>query len=294
MSNRSPRLRRRALSALLPLPPAVLPLPLCALAFLLGPGLLSGQELPEEEQQDEQEAVRIGSPYDWIERSRRFGAYGGRLGGTRGELEFGPGPSEVAGTRFRLRVSSPLSLEVGLGGGNSDRLVIDPLAEGGPRAVDQVPLRWLSVDGAVQLALTGARTWNRLQPYVLLGTGLVFGVDQPISPLEVPVDPPDEEENGEDGGNGAEDAETPTDLSAFRYRINTAPVFQAGVGTELHLSGRLGVSLEARDLIFRLRSPDGFFRADVLEAIEEAGAPVPRESQWTNNLHLTLTLWYYF
>lgn len=261
--------------------------------LLLGPGILFGQQVPDEEPEESQEEDRIDSPYDWIERTRRFGAYGGWVGGTRGDLGFGPGASEVAGARFRLRVSSPLSLEVGVGGGDSDRFVIDPLAEGGPRAVDQVPLRWLSADAAVQLALTGARTWNRLQPYVLLGTGLIFGVDQPISPLEVPVDPPDDGENGEDGENGAGE-ETPTDLSAFRYRINTAPVFQAGVGTELHLSDRLGVSLEARDLIFRLRSPDGFFRQDVLEAIEEAGTSAPRESQWTNNLHLTLALWVYF
>ncbi len=286
MSNRRSRPCPRAL-------PGVLPLLLGVLSLLLDPSVLFPQEAPDDEEETTAE-LRIDSPYDWIERSRRFGAFGGRVGGTRGDLEFGPGPAEVAGARFRFRVSSPLSLEVGLGGGNSDRFVIDPLAEGGPRAVEQVPLRWLSADAAVQLALTGARTWNRLQPYVLLGTGLIFGVDQPVSPREVPVDPPDEGENGEDGADGADEEETPPDLSAFRYRINTAPVFQAGVGTELHLSGRLGVSLEARDLIFRLRSPDGFFRADVLEAIEEAAAPAPRESQWTNNLHLTLTLWYYF
>lgn len=261
------------------------------------------EEAPADPEADDDEArggepgqeaeARLTSPYRWIEGSLRLGGYGGWLSSDRGPLEFGPGAAEVGGGRLRLRVSSPLSVEFGLGGGLSDRFVIDPLAEGGPRVVDTVPLRWAVVDGAVQVALTGARTWHGLQPFVLLGTGLMVGLDQPVHPLEVPPEPPEEGEEESGEAPDGTDEETP-DLSPFRYEVNTAPIFQAGLGVEVLLSRRLGLSVEARDLIFRLRAPDGFFQAEVLEALEEAGARVPQESQWTNNLHLSVGLWYYF
>lgn len=290
------------------------------LAFVLAlTGSLQAQEpevpaverdAPEEEREisePEELEERIESPFQWIERSLRVGAVGGWRAADRGDLSFGPGAAEVAGARIRGRVSSPLSLEAGLSTGFSDRFVINPLAPGGPQAVDQVPLRWVALDGGLQLALTGARTWHRMQPYVLLGTGFAVGVDEPGSPLEIPPppvtgDPDDGDEDPVDPEtslarpflqteNGEED-ELP-DLSLFRYRMGTTPFFQIGLGTELLISERVGVSVEARNQIFRLRAPEGFFRQDVVDALEERGLAIPQERQWTNSLHLSLTFWYY-
>lgn len=213
---------------------------------------------------------RIDSPFRWIPNGLRIGATGGYLSTSRGNLGFGPGSTEFAAARFRARVSSPLSLELGAGLGSSDRPVVDPRLETGPAPVDTVTSSWLSAHAAIQLALTGSRTWHGIQPYVLFGGGLMAGIDEERS--EVFAD---------------------TALADFRYEIGTAPVFQAGAGAELRPSGRIGLGFELRDHLFRLRAPDGFFRAEVLDAIEEAGAPAP-ENAWTNNLELSVSLWYYF
>lgn len=214
---------------------------------------------------------RIDSPYRWIPQGLRVGLTGGYLNASRGSLDFGPGSAAFAGARFRARVSSPLSIEVGAALGSSDRFVIDPRLETGPAPVDTVSSTWLAAHLALQVAVTGARTWRGIQPYVLFGGGLKSGLDEERS--EVFAD---------------------TALADFRYQIGTAPVFQAGVGVELRPSDRIGLGLEFRDHLFRLKAPDGFFRAEVLEAIEEAGATAPEDTQWTNNLELSATLWYYF
>ncbi|TFG62141.1 MAG: hypothetical protein E4H28_08035, partial [Gemmatimonadales bacterium] len=58
---------------------------------------------------------QIDTAYEWIEHGRRVNVFGGHVGRDRGALEFGPGSSSVFGARFRTRVSSPLSLEIGFG-----------------------------------------------------------------------------------------------------------------------------------------------------------------------------------
>jgi len=80
----------------------------------------------------------IDTPFRWKERGTRLGLVGGYIFTNRGDPPFGPGSSALLGTRFRTRLSSPLSLEIGIGYGNSDEYVIDPRLEGGPAVVDTV------------------------------------------------------------------------------------------------------------------------------------------------------------
>lgn len=216
------------------------------------------------------QAPAIDSPYRWIPEGLRLGPVAGFFNADRGNLDFGPGPTAVGGGRFRVRVSSPLSLELGALLGSSDRFVIDPRLEDGPAPVDTVSATWLAAQAGVQVALTGSRTWNGIQPYVLLGGGFVIGVDEETSEV----------------------FEDPT-LADFRYEIGVAPTFMGGLGAELKPSRRIGVGLEIRDHLFRLKAPDGFFRTDVLDTIEEVGAPAPEDSQWPHNLELSVGLWYY-
>lgn len=231
---------------------------LATLLLLTSAGVVRAQE------------TSIESSYRWIEPGLRVAPYVGYLNMSRGNLEFGPGPTAVAGLRFRARVSSPLSLEIGLGLGNSDRFVVDPRPETGPEVVDTVSSSWAQAAVGLQLALTGRRTWNGIQPYVLLGGGLVRGLD--------------EEESAVFSDS------TEADL---RYEIGTAPLLQVGVGAELKPSDRLGVGIELRDHLIRLKTPEGFFDPEVLNKIEDAGGEAPQNTQWPNNLELSVGLWYY-
>lgn len=234
-----------------------------ALAVVFVSGI--GSPLPAQAQE------RIDTPYDWIDRSLRLGVYAGHIGADRGSSEIGPGSTNVFGARLRTRVSSPLSLELNTGLGRSDRYVIDPRPESGPATVDTVDVGWLLIEGGFQIALTGARTLHRLQPYVMLTGGILLGIDEEQSDsLAAPQDVP------------------------FRYEVGTAGVFSGGVGVEWLPTERLGIGLEVRDHLWRIKTPDGFFQPAILERIEELGLPAPRETEWVHNLELSASLYYYF
>lgn len=214
---------------------------------------------------------RIDTPYDWIDRSLRLGAYIGHVSANRGASDIGPGSFSAFGLRFRTRVSSPLSLEINVGYGRSDRFVVDPRLENGPAAIDTVDTGLLLLEGGFQIALTGARTLYGFQPYVILTGGILQGVDESQSgELSAPEDVP------------------------FRYEIGTAGMFSGGVGVEWLPSHRLGIGVEVRDHLWRIKTPDGFFQSGVLDRIEELGLPAPRESEWAHNLELSGSLHYYF
>ncbi|MFQ5747593.1 MAG: hypothetical protein ACE5HF_10305 [Gemmatimonadota bacterium] len=214
----------------------------------------------------------IDTPYRWIEKGLRAAAFGGYVSASRGVLDMGPGSTSVFGGRIRARVSSPLSLELSLGFGSSDRFVVDPELPTGPGVIDTVGVNWLLAEAGMQIALTGARTLHRFQPYIIFGAGFLRGLSEVQSDrLPLPVFGP-----------------------TTRFAVNTAPVAQAGIGAEWLPGGRIGIGFEARDHLWRLKSPDGFFTQAVLDRIEELGVPAPKESEWTNNVELSVSIWYYF
>lgn len=239
------------------------------LALLLAGAVLAAPDRAAAQQ--EGGPPSIDSPYEWVDGSLRAAPYAAWLQTGRGELELGPASTLLYGGRARVRLTGPISLEANLGFASSERAVIDPRLSGGPAAVDTVPFRWTVAEGVFHLALTGQRTWHDIQPYALIGGGMVLAVDEPSSP-----------------------ALADSSEADLRFEMNAAPTVVAGVGAEWHVSETIGVGFEARDHLWRLKTPQGFFREEVLNNIEEANAPAPQETQWTNNLEFSVGLWYYF
>lgn len=219
----------------------------------------------------QQDTVTIDTPYRWIEPSVRVGPVGGYIQSNRGVSELGPAPSVVGGARFRARISSPISLEFGALYASTDRFVIDPRLASGPAPVDTVGTEMVLAEAAMQFALTGARTWHGIQPYAVVGGGLLFAVSEETSPVF--ADP---------------------ELSELRFEIGTTPVVQAGVGVELKPAERWGIGIEFRDHLWRLETPEGFFEAEVLDRIEELGLTAPQDTDWTHNLEFSVGVWRYF
>lgn len=236
------------------------------LSVLTALGLAAVAGNPLHGQQEE-----IKSPYRWIERGARLGLVGGYYLANRGNLDHGVGSTPFAGLRFRYRVSSPLSLEAGIIYGPSQRWVIDPRLETGPAPVDTVDTHWILTTVGVQLGLTGARKWHGIHPYLTLGGGMQIGVKKDRS--EYFTDPEE---------------------TFLRYDLGVSPMIYGGLGAEVFPSSRFGIGVEVRDNIIRLKSPDGWFSGEVLQAIAESGGEAPKESQWTHNFEFTLNLWYYF
>ena len=212
----------------------------------------------------------IDTPYRWIEQGMRFGVSPGYVMTSRGSLNIGPGSTPTAAARFRIRVSNPLTFEINTTYGNSNRYIVDPLADGGPAVVDTVSSGWLLAEAAVQFTFTGARTWHGIQPYLIFGGGGIFGLGEEVSPLEEELE-----------------------LEGFVYEIGSAPDFLAAGGVEWILSRTVGLSFEVRDHIWRLKAPEGFFSPEILQIILESGAPAPSETEWTNNVEFSLSIWIY-
>lgn len=193
------------------------------------------------------------------------------MAANRGSFDIGPGSSSIFGVRYRTRVSSPLSLEIGVSRGNTERFVIDPRLDDGPAAVDTVDANWLLFEFGFQIALTGSRTLHKLQPFVVLTAGFLKGRGETVS----------------DSLRSIEDI-------PFQYNIGTTSVFTAGFGVEWLPTDKIGVGAEFRNHLWRLKSPDGFFDPLVLLNIELLELTAPRESEWTSNLELSASLSYYF
>ncbi len=213
----------------------------------------------------------IDTAFEWINHGRRVNVFAGHMGAQRGALDIGPGSSSVFGLRYRTRVSSPLSLELGFGLGSTERFVIDPRLDDGPAAVDTVDANWLLIEAGFQIALTGSRTLHKLQPFVMLTAGILKGRGEVVS----------------DSMQAVQDV-------PFQYKIGTASVFTAGFGLEWLPTDKIGVGVEIRDHLWRIKTPDGFFDLLVLQNIEQLGLEAPQESEWTNHVELSASLSYYF
>lgn len=243
-------------------------LAIAAAALTLGPEPAAAQQAGGGAAAD---TVQIDTPYRWIPRGMRLGAVGGYLETGLNNLDLGPQSTPTGGLRGRARISSPISLEVSALYGSSDRFAVDPRLDGGPAPVDTLTSRWVLAEAAMQLAVTGDRTWHGLQPFAVLGGGFLVGVDEEETPA----------------------FSRPEEVS-LRHDIDIMPVIQAGLGVEWHLGERFGLSFEARDHVWRITTPDGFFQESVLEGIENTGGPAPEETSWTHNLEFSLTLYRYF
>ena len=238
--------------------PARLVFAICSLAAVAAPSRALAQE------------ERIESSYRWIDRSIRAGPYAGYMFTSRGNLSQAPGSSPIVGGRFRIRISSPLSFEISAGYGSSDIYVTDPRLEV-PAIVDTTSSSWLLAEAYVQLALTGARSVSRLQPYLLFGGGILQGLSEEVA-----------------------DIYALPGLELYRFEIGTTPSIGVGLGVEWDISDRLGLGAEVRDHLWRFKSPEAFFFLPNLANFADSGVEAPKESFWTNNIDVSATLSYYF
>ena len=138
---------------------------------------------------------------------------------------------------------------------DSAALRADPTT--GLEQVGVADVEMLLFDASLRFDLTGPRTWNRIQPYALIGVGgiLVTGSD-----------------------NSAE--ENVSDDRELRVRFRNGFTGHVGAGVELHLSERFTLRADARDLLWRLNVPSGF----------RTTGRVIGETEWVQTAHLAVAL----
>lgn len=183
------------------------------------------------------QAQRIDSPYRFLDTSQGGGPFVGYVATGSSTLEQGPASGMYFGARYGIRVSGPFAIEAELGYLPTTRSVfaVDTLAADSTDSVllGEADANLLLASVSLRFNLTGARTWNSLQPYFELGGGVAVDV----------------------AGNSELDEELEEEE---RFDIGTSFAGQLGAGVDWFFSDRLSLRLDARNQLWRLTTPLGF------------------------------------
>ena len=206
-------------------------------------------------------AQTISSPYRFVDDRHEAGAFIAAVPGNRGEMELGPGGGVLFGVRYSIELGGPFALEASSFLLPTDRQIWVPDAEG-PRNLGMADALVGAIDARIRFGLTGARTWNRLNPFVLAGGGIASDL-YGRSELEAALP---------DGVN-------------FRFGPSFLGVL--GGGTRWLPAERITARADVILNIWKVGTPDAFLRRD-----EEFG-PVPQQ-EWTGVPAFSLGISYRF
>jgi hypothetical protein len=209
-------------------------------------------------------AQRIDSPYRFLDHGQYLGVFGGHLAAEEGVLRIGPQPGPTMGARWGLRVTGPLTIGAAVAYTPTSRTVRDTVfvaADSVYRELGDASVRLLSAMGILHFGITGPRTWNRLQPFVILGAGTVLDL----------------------AGSTAIERDLPP---TARYDFGTGFAGQFGGGVAWFPSQRVSIRVDAANMLWKLGAPEAFRRT-------EAGSALA-QSEWQNNFALLAGLSFHF
>lgn len=204
----------------------------------------------------------IPSPYRYIERGQEAGFFSGIMATNTGRFDLGPGTQTLVGARYGVEVSGPVALEGLASVAFGPRNVVNPNRIEGDRVVDEAEMRIVLLEARLRFNLTGRRTWNRLQPFLLIGGGVGFDT------LE-----------GQDEDFALEEDD--------RYTFGTRWTGNLGAGSRLLLTDRIHLRVDAALRLYKVGIPSGW--RDPILGFES----VP-EDEWVSGRLLTVGLGYRF
>ena len=170
------------------------------------------------------------SPYRDIVRGAGPVFFVGYLGGDRGRAGVGPSKATSFGARYEMPLGRPTLLQFTAAYLKGDRFIMNPAVDStdpnrrtGPTDTD---IRL--TESALQLRLTGGKTWHGLTPYIGTGVGMAF------------------------------DLRAPGDTTASGYQFGRKLTFGGNAGVRWYAARKLTVQLDARAVMWRLRYPTSF------------------------------------
>ena len=199
------------------------------------------------------QAQRITTPYRFFEETQAAGFFVAHITPDRGSIGLGADPGIAFGARYHIRMSGPFFVEGEALYFPTTRAVRDTtVVDSAFVSVGEAETAIALVQASLRFNITGQRTWNRMLPFILLGVGL--GV----------------EARDDDEADEAVPSEA-------RFDFGTTFAGQMGLGIEFFPVDRLAVRIDARNLLWRLKTPEGL-------AVRggRVGRVLP-ESEWANN-----------
>lgn len=206
-------------------------------------------------------AQHIDSPYRFIDTRQAVTLFAGRTNPQAGVVGLGPESGEYFGGRYTYHLSGPLSIEGEVGYFPLSRTVRDTTRTGDAfTPVGSADQTVVLTTAALRFDLTGPRTWYRLQPFLTVGGGAAIGLS---------------------GQNGA-DSRVPADA---RFQFGTSFAGMVGGGVEWYATRRVGLRLDGRGVLWKLKTPQAFALKD---------ATLPANGDWTQNVLLSAGLSVHF
>lgn len=204
------------------------------------------------------EAQRIDSPYRFLDHEQFAGLYAGHTWMSGGALDMGPESAITVGGRWAYRVSGPFSIAVETGFTPTTRTVRDTAfaADSSYAALGEADMKLLTVMGSLRVSLMGARTWNGLHPFVLIGGGVALDL----------------------AGSSELEEDLPSEAV---WDFGTSFAGQVGAGIEWFPTQRLSVRADARNLLWKLKVPDAFLLSEAGRQRRISG------SEWEQNFSLS-------
>lgn len=194
------------------------------------------------------------SPYRDILHGSSWSLIYGHLGGDGGKLGIGPHGGPTYGVRYDFRMSGFIQAGLSATYMDLERLIVDADDTPATRVKGPVAQSVVSIEGALQLNITGAKTWHGLQPFLTGGLGYALS------------------------------STTRSDTSGFKFgnRFSISP----GIGLRFYPTSRLHVRVEARQHFWKLKYPAAYEDepADVTGAVGNPDAVITDKklNEWAN------------
>lgn len=203
-------------------------------------------------------AQTVPSPFRYIDERQAASVFGGYIITDAGNLELGPESGPVGGLRYGFRLGGPFVAEASATLIPTTRMVWDTVAVGEPLVdIGTADLSLLVMDVSLRFDVTGPRTYHGFLPFLVAGGGAAFTVA-------------DEETAG------AEDI-----APSARFDFGTRFAGHVGAGLEWFATRRVSLRAEARDVFWKLKTPQAFLRQNL------EGVP---EDEWVQNFLFSLGL----
>ncbi|HEX5724128.1 MAG TPA: hypothetical protein VFX98_01610 [Longimicrobiaceae bacterium] len=191
-------------------------------------------------------AQDIRSPFRYLDQKQGVSAYAGYLFTSPGlsltdstSAEFGPRSAPIVGLRYQIRLSGPVTGELGLAFSPTERRVFQAAVNADSSEIIPIPtgrtaeVPLAMAEAGIRFHITGPRTWNGLAPFVLGTGGLVDDLSG--------SDPADEDiQEGK------------------RFDFGPSFAFGVGAGTDWFPTSRLSVRAELHGRLWRFTAPEGF------------------------------------
>ena len=113
------------------------------------------------------------SPYQDRDYNREWTWFGGQFSAQRDPVGVAPTDGPMAGIKWQMHMTGPIYFGVRLAGASVERRMIDPAKRLDERELgtEKVPMGF--ADLALELSLTGHKTWHGLAPFLNGGFGFV-------------------------------------------------------------------------------------------------------------------------